>query len=298
MGCLADVPNDLLYMAPGGQSAGQAATCARAGCPKPARGTGGTSKYCCLACLEADESSDEEDTVAATSPAVNEQGDVAQEVPVESTESIADEAAATDGVGVNTSGGELTEHTRLDALAATQSQSKFTAMSIATLESNYSQAESNLNCFIFLDVDGVLNYSDAKAEEDDIITSATPMMRLSRKCMRRLVELVQGTSAHLVLSSSWRISEHLKADLWEALVAEGLPTDAFVGQTPSIEPLLRHFEIKEWLEWRPSVPWVVLDDMKLDAELKGNFVWIDPAVGLSDANVESASGILLTCGIC
>eukprot|EP00931_Biecheleriopsis_adriatica_P053924 TRINITY_DN31685_c0_g1_i1.p1 TRINITY_DN31685_c0_g1~~TRINITY_DN31685_c0_g1_i1.p1 ORF type:complete len:205 (+),score=27.69 TRINITY_DN31685_c0_g1_i1:44-658(+) len=50
-----------IHTVAGGYSCeGTPPSCARVGCEKPARGTGGTSKYCSLACMNADESDDEE----------------------------------------------------------------------------------------------------------------------------------------------------------------------------------------------------------------------------------------------
>merc|ERR1712216_317986 len=80
--------------------------------------------------------------------------------------------------------------------------------------------------------------------------------------------------------------------------AEGLPKDAFVGQTPVIAGPLRHYEILEWLEDKRTaevkVPWVVLDDMQLGsyAQLKGHFIWVNPNMGLSDEDVGKASSLL------
>lgn len=99
-------------------------------------------------------------------------------------------------------------------------------------------------------------------------------------------------------------SDQLKADLWAALVAEGLPSSAFIGQTPIIDSSLRHYEVKEWLDKHAdklmNVTWIVLDDMKLDhiTELKGHFIQIDATIGLSAHDVDRALNVLLACGQC
>merc|ERR1719352_428888 len=171
-------------------------------------------------------------------------------------------------------------------------------MSLDSFEANY-RAGLPFSSLIFLDVDGVLNSTgDGDRGSDEVITSATPMMILNRSCLQRLVKLVRDANARLVLSSTWRSSAALKTELWEALVAEGLPKDAFVGQTPVIAGPLRHYEILEWLEDKRTaevkVPWVVLDDMQLGsyAQLKGHFIWVNPNMGLSDEDVGKASSLL------
>lgn len=228
-------------------------TCARPGCANPGRGSGGTSKYCSLACLEADESDDEIDSA-----------------PLCETASV---SAST------------------------------LAMSIEQLKVNF-HSVSSLIRLIFLDVDGVLNCLGQYAVEasDEVITGS-PAMFLNRYCLRRLVGLVHDTQASLVLSSTWRDNGELKSALWEALVDEGLPENAFIGQTPIINSRLRPYEIKAWLDThlqesasKGRCSWIVLDDMQLGhaQEIKDHFVWIDPHVGLSDKDVGKAKSMMLS----
>lgn len=187
----------------------------------------------------------------------------------------------------------------LEEELAAQAQSKaHTAMSLEQFKVNL-EAARPLTSLLFLDVDGVLNNESSmmRVANSDLITSDTPMMILNRQCLRRLVGLIVATGARLVLSSTWRESWELKADLWAALVAEGLPCDAFVGQTDWINMFSRPFEIEAWRDNHPrefSADWAVVDDMPLgkSEQLAGHFVWIDPKVGLSDKDVAIASRIL------
>jgi hypothetical protein len=178
----------------------------------------------------------------------------------------------------------------------------------------------------FLDVDGVLNHSSTFKPQAEV--------QLELACVFRLVRLVERTDARLVrarwvgsqnrpicfamasssevmsrvscascggqvLSTSWRSSEELKADLWSALVDAGMRVDRIVGQTPHIGFKQRAQEIEEWLEshsesaraagW--SGAWVALDDMEL-AELCGHEIWVDPEFGLEDDAVMRAENIL------
>jgi hypothetical protein len=279
---------DEVHTVPGGLRSTTVTSCARAGCEKPSRGTGGTSKYCSLACMEQDESDEEEEAEASTVCAPAERPGIVTTTYRISDCTIAD-MEASEQVGV-------------------AQQAKIDAMSIERLEANFKSALP-LRSLIFLDVDGVLN-ATAELDSDEVITSDTPMMILNRTCLQRLVRLVRDNCARVVLSSTWRTSTQLKSDLWKSLVAEGLPKDAFIGQTPVIDFSLRHYEIKEWLNkhmdarsnlaTEVAVPWVVLDDMKLGhcPELKDHFVWVNPNVGLSDKDLEMAAQMLSTSVLC
>lgn len=153
---------------------------------------------------------------------------------------------------------------------------------------------------IFLDVDGVLNNGTSHGDPDTML-SATRYMILSRKCLKRFVDLVRDTDSRIVLSSTWRSTLALKVELHTALVQAGLPTGVFVGQTPEIFISKRGSEIMTWLGKLSSErvsAWTVIDDMNLSGtpELDGHFVWIDPQLGLVNADADRAKEILLSGG--
>eukprot|EP00928_Gymnodinium_smaydae_P035737 TRINITY_DN25099_c0_g1_i1.p1 TRINITY_DN25099_c0_g1~~TRINITY_DN25099_c0_g1_i1.p1 ORF type:complete len:273 (+),score=34.29 TRINITY_DN25099_c0_g1_i1:47-820(+) len=141
---------------------------------------------------------------------------------------------------------------------------------------------------IFLDVDGVLNTIDG----DDLFLP---------HCMQRLKDIVTGSSAMLVLSSSWR--EHKKE--WQLLNDElaKFAIDPIVESTPvsrcgtetNFES--RSDEILDWLNWHPRVRrFVALDDSDLldpHGEAFGkHFVRTASDTGLTDANVSAALQVL------
>lgn len=143
---------------------------------------------------------------------------------------------------------------------------------------------------IFLDIDGVLNR-----------TVGATHIRLDPDLVARLKTLVERTGAALVLSSFWREFESYVAYI---LSRQGI-CSRIVGRTPGLasSPLAqgerrfvsRSDEICAWLEVNAHVTrFVVLDD-RPDAGLgvlAERFVRTDPAVGLTDADVERAIAVL------
>eukprot|EP00930_Biecheleria_cincta_P060778 TRINITY_DN46380_c0_g1_i1.p1 TRINITY_DN46380_c0_g1~~TRINITY_DN46380_c0_g1_i1.p1 ORF type:complete len:233 (-),score=44.76 TRINITY_DN46380_c0_g1_i1:54-752(-) len=144
---------------------------------------------------------------------------------------------------------------------------------------------------IFLDVDGVLNKNFGIDDPDKYMTG-TPYMLLSKACVARLTAFLLASEARIVLSSTWRTSMALKLDLWQTLVAAGMPGDRLVGQTEDFAGLSgRDEEIRAWLQTLPAddiASWAVLDDMDLHDRpgLSGHFVKTDPAEGFTEDDAE------------
>ena len=142
---------------------------------------------------------------------------------------------------------------------------------------------------VFLDVDGVVNHdawSRPRGEEWELIDPA---------CVARVERLCRATGAAVVISSAWREVVGLARTV-AALRANGLTVDV-VGETPVITRAFyaespRGDEVRAWLSTRAMVDrWVVLDDNHVDVD-PGRFVLTNPAVGLTDADVERAVAIL------
>ena len=151
---------------------------------------------------------------------------------------------------------------------------------------------------IFLDIDGVLNR-----------TVKNTHIRLDADLVARLRRLCERTGAVIVLSTFWReFAGYIEYILRRHGVAAPV-----VGRTPGQAgtPSLAHekpfasraAEIEAYLaaqaSGRPSEPpprFVILDD-RPDAgasdALRRHFVRTDPAVGLTDADVDAAVGIVL-----
>lgn len=142
--------------------------------------------------------------------------------------------------------------------------------------------------YIFLDVDGVLNCDSTKA------LSPNGYVGISDKLVKRLKKILDSTNAKIVLSSDWRLSndddyKYLAQKLKYKANAE------IYSKTPDVSWLRRGYEIRKWLFERNVDNYVILDDIKFydfNGSLAEHFVLTDPAVGLTDANVEAAIKIL------
>jgi len=135
-----------------------------------------------------------------------------------------------------------------------------------------------MNPLIFLDVDGVLNTRNGSLDADKL-----DLLR----------GVIQATSAHVVISSTWRHTEHQMARLRPELEKRGI---AIVGKTPDAsyrnpdEPFwvasTRATEILQWLgEHREYTNFVILDDAPF-TQLKGWLVQTKSDVGLTPEHCE------------
>ena len=113
--------------------------------------------------------------------------------------------------------------------------------------------------------------------------------------MRRLADLLQRTGAVLCLSTTWRSSPELLAELWTVLVDAGAAPDIFVATTPHVSYFKRAREVRTWVDARRAEgwvgPWAALDDLDL-SELGERFVWVDPSRGLQDTHCDAAAALL------
>mmetsp|Transcript_46625 Transcript_46625/g.141491 ORF Transcript_46625/g.141491 Transcript_46625/m.141491 type:complete len:219 (-) Transcript_46625:65-721(-) len=160
---------------------------------------------------------------------------------------------------------------------------------------------------LFLDVDGVLNRQEFTGGED--------AANFSQECMQCLGQVLEDTSASVVLSSTWRSSEDLRQAILAAL--EALVSGCVVGQTlqdPSYRNDLRPAEIAAFLSLPeveramrlPGSTWCAVDDMNLKKQAKAlvgkrahwlvqrmlpalerNFVRTDRCVGLDAGGAAS-----------
>ena len=157
---------------------------------------------------------------------------------------------------------------------------------------------------IFLDVDGVLTTEDeeltSKVEiawptlSSDASAHLGQSSWLDRRCTQRLVELCASTDSRIVISSNWRLSLTLKAELCRALVLAGLPPSHIVGETSQL-PSGRASEITAWLDEHAGLVtnWVVIDDMGFSsAALDGHLIWVNPEHGLCEEHLGRAREIL------
>ena len=153
---------------------------------------------------------------------------------------------------------------------------------------------------VFLDVDGVLNYSGCREKYGEYLG-------VDNECVDRLAQIVFSVSppAAIVLTSSWKElwdNQPIKSTeidpmakyLVEKLKAKGLH---LTDRTEEKNPMLRGLGIKGWIRKVGDIEnWVVLDDeIFTDYESRGiipHLVKTSFGVGLSDKGVEKAIKIL------
>ena len=151
---------------------------------------------------------------------------------------------------------------------------------------------------IFLDIDGVLNSVETRMSAPTSL-SLIEASRPAPTLLERLARLCTATSSALVLSSTWRLSTSERDEVEASLSGAGLQPlfgDTPITTHPTGGAADRAAEIRQWLaESAPVsvVAWLALDDLDLHGwcpELvpEQHFELVDDAVGLSDANVDSA----------
>jgi hypothetical protein len=131
---------------------------------------------------------------------------------------------------------------------------------------------------LFLDCDGVINtvsnYRECRVLYGDDI---------DRKLFCRLATVVKRADIKVVLSTSWRYSKELVADIVSAFSEFGL-NDVVVGQTPMSREadVPRADEIKAWLSGNKVTKFAIIDD-DIDASfgLEANFFRTDPLFGIT-----------------
>ncbi|MDH5523051.1 MAG: HAD domain-containing protein [Desulfobulbaceae bacterium] len=134
---------------------------------------------------------------------------------------------------------------------------------------------------IFLDIDGVMNGSEVPYEESwgiDICPAAK----------ERLNRLVEETGATVIISSSYRF-KYAYPKLGGIL---GLKRRVVSGATGR-DIGERWRQIQAYLSENPTeAPFIILDDTWGFGPLEDRHVWVDPEVGLQDADVDIAITLL------
>ncbi len=146
---------------------------------------------------------------------------------------------------------------------------------------------------IFLDIDGVLNYS--KLSADDVIR--TPSGTLSKRAISLLNKLTDDSGAKIVISSTWRLDPSNSAK--QSLILAGVTGD-IISTTPNgCSMCIRGNEIRQWLVGNRAIincyasdfkDYVILDD---DSDMlywqRNNFVLVDSSVGLTQNIIYRAN---------
>ena len=149
---------------------------------------------------------------------------------------------------------------------------------------------------VFLDIDGVLDTYKSHYMLDPVL-------------LDRLGRILERTGAKIVVSSSWRAMD--VAETIEFMTDPDNPcvghnpfpyTDKIIGITPILfsvaegdidRPATRGEEIAAYLKSHPCDSYVILDDCdEVFSDQQPHLVLVNDEVGLSDADVEIAVGIL------
>lgn len=152
-------------------------------------------------------------------------------------------------------------------------------------------------CYIFLDIDGVLNdnvYTE-KCYEKHHKPMSMNHVPFNPKSLQVLMELCQELEnmlyeVKIILSSTWRLG-NISVEIIQARLAEyGLT----ISNKTSYIDAKRGLEIKEFLKDKKDYKFVILDDEVYDIceVYPDNFVKIDAQIGLSVSDKNKALHII------
>lgn len=150
---------------------------------------------------------------------------------------------------------------------------------------------------IFLDVDGVLNFSATEAR------SPSGYIGIAEKCVRNLKSIVDKTGAFIVLTSDWKDGwspDNDRCDPEAKYLNKKLNRHGLHIMTATHEDARKHrgAGISEWLKRNPHVTnWVVLDDELFEDYaphgILPHYVQTDFYTdGLNEAKAEQAIALL------
>lgn len=147
---------------------------------------------------------------------------------------------------------------------------------------------------IFLDVDGVLNSGEGLKQHinKNGFNGFLEYSEIEDKPLKLLKEIVDKTSAKIVLSSSWKNSKRLYEKLERRLKDCGME---ICDITPSIGIENRKgYEIKRWLDNNEVENFVILDDESDMCEYVGmdNFIHTNYKYGLTEELKDKAIEVL------
>ena len=156
----------------------------------------------------------------------------------------------------------------------------------------------NKICYIFLDIDGVLNDINyiMKCYERHNKPMHMNHVPFNPKSLNVLMELCQsieknGYEVRIILSSTWRLHE-IDTEIVKARIAEyGL---SLYGKTSYISGD-RGKEIQDYLKDKENYKFIILDDDKFDIEniYPNNLIYVKRQYGLSISDKNKALKIIL-----
>ena len=143
-----------------------------------------------------------------------------------------------------------------------------------------------INKYLFLDIDGVLN-SVSWYREEWSKNHAYPQGDFDPKCVELVNRIVEETGCKVVVSSSWRTESNLQS-IFDKVGLE--------FKIHSITPFGSHrgCEIQEWLDSQtePYVYAIVDDDRDMLSHQRKYFIKTNTAIGITDEDVRHIINIL------
>lgn len=154
---------------------------------------------------------------------------------------------------------------------------------------------------IFLDIDGVLIFSESPNYLTGAKVAAEPHTRFDPGAVSRLNTLLRESDAEVVISSTWRLYHGLEG-CRAILAAAGLQyPDRLISVTPNFSlqekghHVPRREEIEAWLVTHNDPanprPFIILDD-ETDAGIEGHYVKCSWVFGFTSKCLEEAISLL------
>lgn len=107
---------------------------------------------------------------------------------------------------------------------------------------------------IFLDIDGVLNYTECWVKPEH---KNKGCLKWDANCVKQLNRIIQETGAKIVVSSTWRLINYDYYVLTKEMDIEG----EFIGKTINLgDDGTRGDEIKDWLNNNEVNQFIIVDD--------------------------------------
>ena len=153
---------------------------------------------------------------------------------------------------------------------------------------------------IFLDIDGVLNYTQWYTNDRNPGNINGEEGDLDPLCVNRIINICNNTGAKVVISSDWRISWY---GTQLRLARMGLDENYILDKTPEriwiTIPGFDHSrgaEINDWLEMHPECDKYAIIDDRTDfkPEQQKYFIHINHHCGITDEDMNKAINILNT----
>lgn len=161
-----------------------------------------------------------------------------------------------------------------------------------------------MTSLLFLDVDGVINPTSNYMRLKAMGKSRAPeKLTFPDDIMKRLKDIIDETGAKVVISSTWRCTDHNDKSVWDPtyknLVNQLAKYDINIyGCTPVRHDRVRGKEILEYLEWfkcevenNEFIPFIIIDDGDFDIEPfipPAHIIKIAGNVGITDSDAEFA----------